>query len=69
MDGRVGRADVKLREEPMKSLSELAGIYERLAKANEATAEEIMSSLDSLPTEVREQAAGAPANCSRTLQH
>jgi hypothetical protein len=42
-------------EEPMKSQSELAGIYEKWATANEATAEEIMSSLDSLPTEVREQ--------------
>jgi len=39
----------------MRSLLELAGIYEKWATANEATAEEIMSSLDSLPTEVREQ--------------
>jgi hypothetical protein len=39
----------------MRSLSEQAGIYEKWATANEATAEEIMSSLDSLLTEVREQ--------------
>jgi len=50
-----GRADVKLMEEPMRSLSEQAGIYEKWAKTNEATADEMMSSLDSLPTEVREQ--------------
>src|SRR5262249_57439375 len=57
MDGRVGpsRADVKLMEEPMRSLSDQARIYEKWAAANEATAEEIMSSLDSLPIEVREQ--------------
>jgi len=39
----------------MRSLSEQAGIYEKWAAANEATAEEMMSSLDSLPIEVREQ--------------
>src|SRR5262245_21859284 len=42
-------------EEPMKSLSELAGIYEKWATANEATAEEIISSLDSLPDEIQQQ--------------
>jgi Zn-dependent M16 (insulinase) family peptidase len=55
MHGRVGRADVKLMEEPMKSLSELAAIYERWANANEATAEEILSRLDSLPANIQQQ--------------
>ena len=55
MDSVSGRADVKLMEEPMRSLSEQAAIYEKWAKANEATAEEMMSSLDSLATEIREQ--------------
>ena len=39
----------------MKSLSELAAIYERWANANEATAEEILSRLDSLPAKIQEQ--------------
>jgi len=39
----------------MKSLSELAAIYDRWAKANEATAEEILSRLDSLPSDIRQQ--------------
>jgi len=42
-------------EELMKSLSELADIYERWANANEATAEEILSRMDSLPAKVQEQ--------------
>jgi hypothetical protein len=42
-------------EEHMKSLSELATIYDRWAMANEATAEEILASLDSLPDDVRKQ--------------
>jgi len=42
-------------EELMKSLSELADIYDRWATAKEATAEEIITSLDSLPKEVKEQ--------------
>jgi len=42
-------------EEPMKSLSELAGVYEKWATANEATAEEILSRLDSLPAKIQEQ--------------
>ena len=44
-----------LMEEPMKSLSELADIYERWANANEATAEEILARLDSLPGNVQQQ--------------
>jgi len=39
----------------MKSLSELADIYDRWATANETTAEEIIACLDSLPNEVKEQ--------------
>ena len=39
----------------MKSLSELADIYDRWATANEATAEEILARLDSLPDDVRKQ--------------
>jgi len=42
-------------EEPMKSLSELAAIYERWANANEATAEEILARLDSLPGNIQQQ--------------
>src|SRR5262245_22707545 len=44
-----------LMEEPMKSLSELAAIYERWANANEATAEEILARLDSLPGNIQQQ--------------
>ena len=40
----------------MKSLSELADIYEKWATANEATAEEILASLDSAPDYVRRTA-------------
>ena len=39
----------------MKSLSELADIYDRWATANEATADEILARLDSLPDDVRKQ--------------
>jgi len=39
----------------MKSLSELADIYDGWATANEATAEEILTRLDSLPDDVRER--------------
>jgi len=39
----------------MKSVSELAAIYDRWAKANEATAKEILARLDSLPAKVQEQ--------------
>jgi hypothetical protein len=39
----------------MKSLSELAAIYERWANANEATAEEILTRLDTLPGNIQEQ--------------
>src|SRR5262245_51666078 len=42
-------------EEPMKSLSELAAIYEKWAKANEASAKEILSRLDSLPSDIQQQ--------------
>src|SRR5262245_13611210 len=42
-------------EEPMKSISELAAIYESWATANEAKAQEILASLDSLSEETREQ--------------
>ena len=41
--------------EPMKSLSELATIYEIWAETNEARAAEILASLDSLSREIREQ--------------
>ena len=44
-----------LMEEPMKSISELAAIYESWATANEAKAQEILASLDSLSGETREQ--------------
>ena len=39
----------------MKSLSELADVYEKWATANEATAEGILASADSLVDEVPEQ--------------
>ena len=39
----------------MKSLSELADTYEKWATANEATAEEILSRLDSLPGDIQQQ--------------
>jgi len=39
----------------MKSLSELATIYEIWAETNEARAAEILASLDSLSREIREQ--------------
>ena len=39
----------------MKSISELAAIYESWATANEAKAQEILASLDSLSEETREQ--------------
>ena len=39
----------------MRSLSELASIYEKWANANEATAEELLASVDSLFDEVQEQ--------------
>lgn len=39
----------------MKSLSELAAIYDRWAEANEATAEEILARLDSLPSNIQQQ--------------
>jgi hypothetical protein len=39
----------------MKSLSELADVYEKWAGANEATAEGILASVDSLVDEVQEQ--------------
>ena len=39
----------------MRSLSELAAIYEKWANANEATAEELLASVDSLVDEVQEQ--------------
>jgi hypothetical protein len=42
-------------EEHMKSLSELAAIYDRWAEANELFAEEILSRLDSLPDNSQEQ--------------
>jgi len=48
-------ADAKLTEEPMKSLSELAGIFDEWAKSNETTAEEILACLDSFVDEVQEQ--------------
>jgi len=52
---REGRCKA-FKEEPMKSLSELADIYEKWATANEATAEEILASLDSAPDYVRRTA-------------
>jgi Tfp pilus assembly protein PilN len=39
----------------MKSLSELAAIYESWAAANEATAEQILASVDYVVDEVQEQ--------------
>jgi len=39
----------------MKSLSELAAIYEKWATANEATAEEILSRLESLPVDIQQR--------------
>ena len=42
-------------EKPMTSLSGLADFYEKWAKANEATAEELLACLESLPWEVQEQ--------------
>src|SRR5215831_19655573 len=42
-------------EEPMKSPSELAATYERWANANEATAEEMLARLDSLPVDIQQQ--------------
>jgi hypothetical protein len=45
----------RVKEEFMKSLSELADVYEQWATANEATAEEILSRLDSLPGEAQQQ--------------
>jgi hypothetical protein len=45
----------RAKEEFMKSLSELADVYEKWATANEATAEEILSRLDSLPGEAKQQ--------------
>src|SRR5262249_50026222 len=42
-------------EEPMKSPSELAATYERWASANEATAEEMLARLDSLPVDIQQQ--------------
>ncbi len=39
----------------MKSLSELADVYEKWATANEASAEQILSRLDSLPGEAQQQ--------------
>jgi hypothetical protein len=50
LDSRSGS-----RRNLMKSLSELADIYDRWATANEATAEEILARLDSLPDDVRKQ--------------
>lgn len=47
----VGRADAKFMEDSMKSLSELAAIYEKWATANEAAAEELLGCVDSLLTE------------------
>ena len=39
----------------LKSLSELANIYEKWANANEATAEELLACLDSLTGDVQKQ--------------
>jgi hypothetical protein len=39
----------------LKSLSELANIYEKWANANEATAEELLACLDSLAGDVQQQ--------------
>ena len=39
----------------MKSLSELSDVYEKWAAANEATAEGILASIDSLVEDVQEQ--------------
>jgi hypothetical protein len=39
----------------MKSLSELTNVYETWAAANEATVEELLASLDSLPDDERKQ--------------
>jgi len=41
--------------ELLKSLSELANIYEKWANANEATAEELLACLHSLAGEVQKQ--------------
>jgi len=50
-----GGSRQSVKEEFMKSLSELADVYEKWATANEATAEEILSRLDSLPGEAQQQ--------------
>jgi hypothetical protein len=50
-----GKRGQKFKEEPMKSLSEVAAIYERWATANEATAEEILACLDSFVDDLQEQ--------------
>jgi hypothetical protein len=42
-------------EERMKALSELAAVYEKWAKANEATAKEMLACLDSFAGEIRDQ--------------
>ena len=44
-----------VKEEFMKSLSELADVYEKWATEKEATAEGILASTDSLVDEVQEQ--------------
>lgn len=41
--------------ELLKSLSEIANIYEKWANANEATAEELLACLDSLTGDVQKQ--------------
>jgi len=52
LPGRAGSKAFK--EEPMKSLSELADIYQNWATTNEARADEILAAQDSYAYEVRE---------------
>jgi len=47
--------EVDVVPELLKSLSELANIYEKWANANEATAEELLACLDSLAGDVQKQ--------------
>src|SRR5262245_64454406 len=52
LPGRAGSKAFK--EEPMKSMSELADIYENWATVNEARADEILAAQDSYAYEVQE---------------
>jgi len=57
----VPNQEVDAVPELLKSLSELANIYEKWANANEATAEELLACLHSLAGEVQKQQRGRAA--------